>query len=369
MRKIWFFWSVFGMLQQTLASGIFQNDVIQAFKNDDDIYRRVSFTFEDPSLKKPNSFNLGKEINLFEHKGKQITLLSKVFLGSAPSGVELTTQNCESLKQAYAHICQPETLPEKAQKIRLRDAQVAAWRADKSKSEEEIQGWIRWFKDQSEWGPIITQELQQEARIKIRKFVHQVGDNFLLRHTLSVAPDITVEGNAPYKLNKMNGLIVVYPGHNSAILEENFYTQSFAPPYAVAHLVYTVYFDTNRLHIERRATESQWLRRGHGYAMGRYLTDFAQEHLTSIIDLLTTSARHSVSERMNEKCGFKKLDREEAERLQATHARKVPLHEWERHEKIVAAWGTLPERYQPWLNENFPRIFPDQYHEMGYKYF
>ena len=335
----------------------------KALNDNDAIYRRQKISFNEKEGR-----SLSEPIFLSKVDSKSITLLSKISFGeefihpSEPSEAEI-----KKLKEAHKIICSLDTPDVLAHQIKLRRKQVDAFQKE-GKSEEEIESWIHWFTKRGEWGAIVNQTSKQQAEIFIQE-IKQKTNQFLLRHTI-VQNDCAIQG-----------IVVVYPGTSAHILEESFYDQVYCPPlWAVGYLTYEIPFSTSKvfsskLHIHYINVTESWQKKGHGYAIARYLSDFVTEHFWDI-DYLTVSCRHSISARIFAKCGFKRLENNEEFHHDANYYRSARDIEGERGQEIMKAYmkssmflsNPKPD-YKSWFNANYVKIFPNQYHKIGYSFF
>ncbi|MBW8308493.1 MAG: GNAT family N-acetyltransferase [Candidatus Paracaedibacteraceae bacterium] len=330
------------------------NAIAQAFSQDNDIYRSRSFTIE-PLKSYPG------QVELTPYKrGKRFDLLSRVSLGNGQEEKNLSDERCEQYIDSYNIICSLNTSSEQATKILERRNQVDFYRKNKSMPEEKINEWIQWFIEKKEWGVIVDEKSKKRAKDFVLQISNQCRKNFILRHSLSVGD------------KGLSGSIVLYPGHNPKIIEDLEESGIItAPIWAIGSLEYQINFSKEILHVNLVSVESFWRSRGHGYALARYLADFAKEHFQHIARYMTVSCRNSHSQRIFEKAGFVKNVLAEAKLFYgATHYREVSLKEWEREQAVMTAWNdSHGQRYLVWLTKAYPEIFPNQYHKVGYRYY
>ncbi|AIK96693.1 N-acetyltransferase [Candidatus Odyssella acanthamoebae] len=359
MKNILYSLLVLCFLQKSMNGELVsqENIILQvidtAFRNDDDIYRRRSFTIEPTKV-------YACPFDLTHYKGKRFDLLSRVFLRNSQEEENLSNEACQHYISSYNIICSLETSSEQAREISEREEQVAFYRKNKIMKEEEINEWIQWFIERKEWGVIVD----EESRKRARDFIAQISDhckkNFILRHSLSLGD------------TGLSGTVVLYPGHNPKILEDLQESCLItAPIWAIGSINYEINFSKEILHVNLVSVESVWCSRGHGYALARYLTDFAKEHFQHIAKYMTVDCRNAYSQRIFEKAGFKDNVLAETELFYgATHYREVSYKEWEREQTVMRAWNTsYAQRYLEWLTQAYPEIFPNQYHKVGYHYY
>lgn len=331
----------------------------KAFKNDTKIYRKRKFICESPPS---DSRWFYIDLTRYIEPPRFLNLLSRASLGKFEIETELSDKDCQRYIYYVKNECAPRTSPAQAAKIRMRTKQVNEWRQEQSKTEQDIQEWIDWFADRGEWGDIIDDNFREEAANHIKNISNQCRKNFLFRHSFSV-------GKA-----SMSGCAVLYPGHNPKIVEDLDQAPTIAAPnWAIGSIYYQIDFPRKILHIISINVDSRWRGRGHGYALARYLADFAEEHFSRLIDHLTVDCRNSHSARIFEKVGFKQdLVAPIKDRLLygATHCRTLESGEWQRGQLIIKAWcqTDYKTRYYQWLTNAMPTLFPDQYHKVGYHY-
>jgi GNAT superfamily N-acetyltransferase len=226
--------------------------------------------------------------------------------------------------------------------------------------EEEINEWIQWFIERKEWGVIVDEESRKRAKDCVMQISAQCKKNFILRHSLSIGE------------TGLSGTLVLYPGHNPKIIED-FQNSCIitAPIWAIGFIDYQINFSQEILHVNLISVQDCWRSRGHGYALARYLADFAKEHFQHIVRYMTVDCRNDHSQRIFEKAGFKINTLPKKGLLYgATHYREVRYKEWEREQTVMTAWNnSYGQRYLAWLTKAYPEIFPNQYHKIGYRYY
>ncbi len=356
MKKIFYSLMVLCFLQKSMAydPAVQDNPIAKAFGNDDDIYRSRSFTIE-PLKSHPCQFDLTP------YKGrKRLDLLSCVSLGNYQEEDNLSDEMCQHYIDSYKIMCSFDTPSEQASKILARQEQVAFYRKSKVMTEEEIKEWIQFFIEKKEWGTIVDEESRKKAMDVVKQISNQCRKNFILRHSLSVGD------------TGLSGTVALYPGHNSKIIEALEKSGIItAPIWSIGSINYEINFSKEILHVNLVSVESFWRSCGHGYALTRYLADFAKEHFQSIATYMTVSCRNAHSQRIFEKVGFQRNALADDKLFYgATHYRNVSFKEWERAQAVMTAWNkSHGQRYLVWLTKAYPEIFPNQYHKVGYRYY
>jgi N-acetylglutamate synthase-like GNAT family acetyltransferase len=338
-----------------LQAIIAADSIEQAFERDNEFYRtKKFFNRRDNNSKEPLSW-----VYIDELKGQQLTFLSRVFTKGEVSDIDLSDEDCHSLKSSYKILGSPCTPIENIQKIKRNEKDMADWKRMNLFSEEYMNHIISCKKQNGLWGPIIDEESKRQAGENISRIVSQTVNNFLLRHTITISEYM------------LYGLVVLYPGHNTKILENECCGNQTSPVWAVGDLQYKIVLSAENLKIDLITVNKDWQRNGHAYAMVRYITDFAKEHF-SFVSRLSTSCRHEVSAKIFEKVGFIKVQSKAKSELDdTTHSRpnNDSCDGW-RGQRVVGEFHESGARYYgPWFNENHSKIMTNEYHKVGYKYF
>jgi hypothetical protein len=259
-------------------------------------------------------------------------------------------------------MCSPYTSKEVSVKIRQREKQIADMKR-KGDSKDKIEKFIEWLKEQGEWGPIIDEESQHQAQDFIEKKKMRTK-TFLLKHTILTSK----------KHSTGQGVVVIYPGTNPKILEDDFYFNLTVPQWCIVDFNYTVHLLSKRLHGEKVTVEGLWLKKGFGYAISCYLLEFSLEHFdVSELEFFTVSCRHSVSVKIfEEKCKFYQSNSYE----DATHVHHLPRSNIcnSRADRTLSVWNKFLRKgysgsYKVWYNDNIRMVLSDEFHKIGYKYF